>query len=81
MVMDKAEIRIDPLRVLNLRQVMERTGYGRRKIMALVAEDVKHRTPGVNFAVPLQRPKMSKLEWREITLIRWLERQERTSAA
>ena len=77
----KAEVLpIDPLRVLNLAQVMRRTGYGRRRIMGLIALDVMHKTPGHHFATPLRRPGLNKLEWREITVVRWPEKQEiRTS--
>jgi hypothetical protein len=72
---------IDPMRILDMAKVERRTGYCRRKIMALLAEDAKHQTPGVHFAAPMRRPDVRKLEWREITLIRWMEKQEKSKVA
>jgi predicted DNA-binding transcriptional regulator AlpA len=71
----KAE-RLDPLRTMTFNQVVQRTGFSRRTIDRLLADDVANNTPGLNFAAPIRRPDSNKLIWRECTVIKWMERME-----
>jgi predicted DNA-binding transcriptional regulator AlpA len=68
---------IDPLKVLGLPEVAKRTGYSRRAIMRMLAEDEKVRAPGRTFPAPLKmRNGSNRLEWREGALVKWLDERE-----
>ena len=77
---DKAQlavIPIDQLRKLKLCEVCRRTGYSDGTISKLLAKDRIAGTPGRHFAAPMRRVGLQKLEWREVTLMRWMEEQEK----
>lgn len=69
-------LRIDPLKKLGFEEVIRRTGYSRRLIHKMLAEDEKNETPGKHFPKPIRRPGTNRLEWRELTLVKWFEEQE-----
>lgn len=71
-------IKVDPLRVLTLAQVCDRTGYSRSAIMKWLAEDTTAKRPGRRFPVPMKRPNRAiggppRLEWRELRIVEWME--------
>ncbi len=79
MATENPVMRIDPLRILNLAEVIRRTSYSERKIHALLAADKIAGTAGVCFAKPMKPvsgSKRPKLEWRETALVRWLNSRE-----
>jgi excisionase family DNA binding protein len=61
----------DPLHMLTLREVVERTGIPRKTIYEWVAADELAKTPGRRFPRPLMG---KKFRWHEASLVRWLER-------
>ena len=74
---DTATITIDPLKILGLSEVAKRTGYSRRQLMRMLAEDTRNRAPGRTFPAPLRmRNGSNRLEWRESSLVRWLDERE-----
>lgn len=69
--------KIDPMKVIKLAEVESRTGFRRKAIKRRLAEDARHKTPGVNFPAPLRRNNDKEpMKWREITVLKWLEQQE-----
>jgi predicted DNA-binding transcriptional regulator AlpA len=69
--------RTDPLRTISMNEVCRRTGIGRRDIYRRLALDEMHGTRGVEFAAPLGgRLQGRQLKWREVTVVKWLERLE-----
>lgn len=71
---DMRTYQTDPLRILPLKTVCERTGYSRRSILRMLAEDAKEKAPGRRFPHPLRvRGDSNRLEWRELDLLNWLE--------
>lgn len=74
--MSQAQATIDPLTTLTLPTVIQRTGIPRATIMKLLALDVANKTPGHHFAAPMRRPGMTRLIWREKSLIEWMQVQE-----
>lgn len=72
-----AQIVVDPLKVINLPEAAKRTGYGRRTIMRMLADDAKEKAPGRRFPAPLKsRHGSNRLEWREKAIVEWLEKRE-----
>jgi predicted DNA-binding transcriptional regulator AlpA len=68
---------VDLLSVLDLPMVAKRTGYSRRTIMRMLADDLKDKAPGRTFPAPLRaRNGSNRLEWREGTLVEWLDNRE-----
>jgi predicted DNA-binding transcriptional regulator AlpA len=69
--------RTDPLRTITMAEVCRRTGFSRRDIYRRLADDEAHGTRGVEFAAPLGgRLQGRQLKWREVTVVKWLERLE-----
>lgn len=69
-------MRADPLKVLSLAEVVRRTGYGRRKIFKSLADDRRDGSPGLRFPVPMKAAATGRLEWRELSLLNWMEERE-----
>ena len=68
---------IDPLSVIGLSEVVSRTGYSRRTILRMLAEDLAEKAPGRRFPAPMRnRPGSNRLEWREKSIEQWLEGRE-----
>lgn len=67
---------IDPLRILPFPKVAARVGYSRKVIRNLLAADVAAGTPGERFPLPLKDRGNGRMEWREKSLMEWLESRE-----
>ncbi len=68
---------VDILSIIGLPEVADRTGYSRRNVMRMLAEDAKDKAPGRRFPAPMRtREGSNRLEWREKTIVEWLERRE-----
>lgn len=74
--MESEVAKIDPLKTLDIEEVQRRTGFSERDIHRRLADDKINSTPGRRFARPMCGGKRKKYIWREITLVRWMERSE-----
>jgi predicted DNA-binding transcriptional regulator AlpA len=76
--MGKMITTVDPISIIGIPEVTERTGYSRRQLMRMLAEDTKEKAPGRRFPAPMRmREGSNRLEWREKTIVEWLESRER----
>lgn len=67
---------VDPLKTLDMREVVARTGIPKFAIYKALAKDEMNGTPGHNFAAPIRHGDRKKLRWRELTVVRWMEKNE-----
>ena len=69
---------IDPLEMVDLKEVSRRSGLPRKTILGWLAADAMAKTPGRRFPRPLEGKKM---RWHLLTFVMWNERRARGDAA